>query len=98
MGVEACVNGVITRIASAGFAHWAEPIALDDYFARVSDFIIAGLRAQPANYSLNRIVTSNRHAQSAIQTSLVDRCCHQPATAVLATQWLPVKNPTSRQC
>jgi AcrR family transcriptional regulator len=45
-GVEACVNGVMARIASGGFAHWAEPIALDDYFARVTDFIIAGLRAQ----------------------------------------------------
>ncbi|WP_415753194.1 TetR/AcrR family transcriptional regulator [Pseudomonas leptonychotis] len=45
-GVEACVNGVMARIASGGFSHWAEPIALDDYFARVTDFIIAGLRAQ----------------------------------------------------
>ncbi|MFP6849198.1 MAG: helix-turn-helix domain-containing protein [Pseudomonas sp.] len=45
-GVEACINGVMTRIASGGFTHWAEPIALDDYFARVTDFIIAGLRAQ----------------------------------------------------
>jgi AcrR family transcriptional regulator len=47
-GVEACVSGVMTRIASGGFSHWAEPIALDDYFARVTDFIIAGLRAQAA--------------------------------------------------
>lgn len=47
-GVEACVSGVMTRIASGGFAHWAEPIALDDYFARVTDFIIAGLRTQAA--------------------------------------------------
>ncbi len=48
-GVEACVNGVMGRIAAGGFAHWAEPIALDDYFARVADFIIAGLRAQAAD-------------------------------------------------
>lgn len=47
-GVEACVNGVMARIASGGFAHWAEPIALDEYFARVTDFIIAGLRTQAA--------------------------------------------------
>lgn len=47
-GVEACVNGVMARIASGGFAHWGEPIALDDYFQRVTDFIIAGLRAQAA--------------------------------------------------
>jgi AcrR family transcriptional regulator len=48
-GVEACVNGVMARIASGGFAHWAEPIALDDYFDRVTDFIIAGLRGQAAS-------------------------------------------------
>jgi hypothetical protein len=48
-GVEACVNGVMARIASGGFAHWAEPIALNDYFDRVSDFIIAGLRGQAAS-------------------------------------------------
>src|SRR3990167_7322248 len=48
-GVEACVNGVMARIASGGFAHWAEPIALDEYFARVTDFIIAGLRTQAAD-------------------------------------------------
>ena len=48
-GVEACVNGVMVRIASGGFAHWAEPIALDEYFARVTDFIIAGLRTQAAD-------------------------------------------------
>lgn len=47
-GVEACVNGVMTRIASGGFAHWAEPISLHEYFTRVSDFIIAGLRTQAA--------------------------------------------------
>ena len=47
-GVEACVNGVMARIASGGFVHWAEPIALDEYFARVTDFIIAGLRTQAA--------------------------------------------------
>lgn len=45
-GVEACVNGVMARIASGGFAHWAEPIALAEYFDRVTDFIIAGLRSQ----------------------------------------------------
>jgi AcrR family transcriptional regulator len=56
-GVEACVNGVMARIASGGFEHWAEPIALGDYFDRVTDFIIAGLRGQavslcalPANH------------------------------------------------
>ncbi|MES2819925.1 MAG: helix-turn-helix domain-containing protein [Pseudomonadota bacterium] len=48
-GVEACVNGVMARIASGGFAHWAEPIALDEYFDRVTDFIIAGLRSQAAD-------------------------------------------------
>ena len=48
-GVEACVNGVMARIASGGFEHWAEPIALSDYFDRVSDFIIAGLRGQAAS-------------------------------------------------
>jgi AcrR family transcriptional regulator len=48
-GVEACVNGVMARIASGGFAHWSEPIALDDYFTRVTDFIIAGLRTQAAD-------------------------------------------------
>ncbi len=48
-GVEACVNGVMARIASGGFAHWAEPISLHEYFARVSDFIIAGLRTQAAD-------------------------------------------------
>jgi AcrR family transcriptional regulator len=48
-GVEACVNGVMARIASGGFAHWAEPIALNEYFARVTDFIIAGLRTQAAD-------------------------------------------------
>tara|TARA_R110000868_G_scaffold86703_5_gene243125 strand:- start:4531 stop:5187 length:657 start_codon:yes stop_codon:yes gene_type:complete len=47
-GVEACFNGVMARIASGGFAHWAEPIALNDYFTRVTDFIIAGLRTQAA--------------------------------------------------
>ena len=48
-GVEACVNGVMARIASGGFAHWAEPIELDAYFQRVTDFIIAGLRTQAAD-------------------------------------------------
>jgi AcrR family transcriptional regulator len=48
-GVEACVNGVMARIASGGFEHWAEPIALSEYFDRVTDFIIAGLRGQAAN-------------------------------------------------
>jgi AcrR family transcriptional regulator len=48
-GVEACVNGVMARIASGGFEHWAEPIALGDYFDRVTDFIIAGLRGQAAS-------------------------------------------------
>jgi AcrR family transcriptional regulator len=47
-GVEACVNGVMARIASGGFGHWAEPIALDEYFHRVTEFIIAGLNAQAA--------------------------------------------------
>ncbi|WP_439859259.1 TetR/AcrR family transcriptional regulator [Pseudomonas sp. MBLB4136] len=47
-GVEACFNGVMARIASGGFEHWAEPIALHDYLERVSDFIIAGLRGQAA--------------------------------------------------
>ncbi|WP_298187733.1 TetR/AcrR family transcriptional regulator [uncultured Pseudomonas sp.] len=47
-GVEACFNGVMARIASGGFAHWADPIALDDYFTCVTDFIIAGLRTQAA--------------------------------------------------
>ena len=56
-GVEACVNGVMARIASGGFAHWAEPIALDDYFARVTDFIIAGLCAQATAL----LATSNSH-------------------------------------
>jgi AcrR family transcriptional regulator len=45
-GVEACINGVMARIASGGFEHWADPIALNDYFDRVSDFIIAGLHGQ----------------------------------------------------
>lgn len=45
-GVEACVNGVMARIASGGFAHWAEYIELDAYFDRVTDFIIAGLQGQ----------------------------------------------------
>ncbi|NQD93511.1 TetR/AcrR family transcriptional regulator [Pseudomonas sp. CrR25] len=48
-GVEACINGVMARIASGGFAHWAEPIALHDYLERVSEFIIAGLRGQAAS-------------------------------------------------
>ena len=47
-GVEACVNGVMARSASGGFAHWAEPIELDAYFQRVTDFIIAGLQGQAA--------------------------------------------------
>ena len=47
-GVEACFNGAMARIASGGFEHWAEPIALADYLDRVSDFIIAGLRGQAA--------------------------------------------------
>lgn len=47
-GVEACVNGVVARIASGGFEHWGEYIALDDYFDRVTDFIIAGLQGQAA--------------------------------------------------
>lgn len=47
-GVEACLNGVKARIASGGFAHWAEPIELDAYFERVTDFIIAGLHGQAA--------------------------------------------------
>lgn len=47
-GVEACVNGVMARIASGGFDHWADPIAFDAYFDRVTDFIIAGLRGQAA--------------------------------------------------
>nr|WP_322941959.1 helix-turn-helix domain-containing protein [Pseudomonas sp. s4] len=47
-GVEACVNGVMARIASGGFAHWAEYIELDAYFDRVTDFIIAGLQGQAA--------------------------------------------------
>jgi hypothetical protein len=38
----------MARIASGGFEHWAEPIALSDYFDRVTDFIIAGLRGQAA--------------------------------------------------
>jgi AcrR family transcriptional regulator len=56
-GVEACVNGVMARIASGGFAHWAEPIALDEYFTRVTDFIIAGLRSQAADL----LAQSSRH-------------------------------------
>jgi AcrR family transcriptional regulator len=56
-GVEACVNGVMARIASGGFSHWAEPIALDDYFTCVTDFIIAGLRAQATTL----LATSHRH-------------------------------------
>lgn len=47
-GVEACINGVMTRIASGGFAHWAEYIELGAYFDRVTDFIIAGLQGQAA--------------------------------------------------
>lgn len=47
-GVEACINGVMTRIASGGFEHWADPIAFDAYFERVTDFIIAGLHGQAA--------------------------------------------------
>lgn len=47
-GVEACVNGVMARIASGGFAHWAEYIELDAYFDRITDFIIAGLQGQAA--------------------------------------------------
>lgn len=47
-GVEACVNGVMARIASGGFAHWAESIELDAYFDHVTDFIIAGLQGQAA--------------------------------------------------
>jgi AcrR family transcriptional regulator len=47
-GVEACVNGVMARIASGGFSHWTESIALDEYFQRVTDFILAGLNAQAA--------------------------------------------------
>ena len=47
-GVEASFNGVMARIASGGFSHWAESIALDEYFHRVTDFIIAGLNAQAA--------------------------------------------------
>lgn len=47
-GVEACVNGVMARIASGGFAHWAEYIELGAYFDRVTDFIIAGLQGQAA--------------------------------------------------
>ena len=47
-GVEACINGVVARIASGGFAHWAEYIELDAYFDRVTDFIIAGLQGQAA--------------------------------------------------
>ncbi|MCW1936634.1 hypothetical protein OMD46_10535 [Pseudomonas sp. MDMC_285] len=38
----------MARIASGGFAHWAEPIELDAYFQRVTDFIIAGLQGQAA--------------------------------------------------
>lgn len=45
-GVEACFNGVMARIAAGGFSHWAEPIALHDYFDCVTDFIIAGLCGQ----------------------------------------------------
>ncbi|WPC06331.1 helix-turn-helix domain-containing protein [Pseudomonas benzenivorans] len=55
-GVEACFSGVMARIASGGFAHWAEPIGLPDYFERVTDFIIAGLKGQAASlrgYRLN---------------------------------------------
>lgn len=47
-GVEACINGVMARIASGGFAHWAEYIELGAYFDRVTDFIIAGLHGQAA--------------------------------------------------
>ena len=53
-GVEACVNGVTARIAAGGFAHWVEPIALDEYFTRVTEFIIAGLRAQAADLLAQR--------------------------------------------
>lgn len=45
-GVEATFNGVMARIASGGFSHWAEPIELHDYLERVTDFIIAGLKGQ----------------------------------------------------
>jgi AcrR family transcriptional regulator len=48
-GVEACVNGVMARIASGGFEHWANPIALNAYFDSVTDFIIAGLHGQAAS-------------------------------------------------
>ena len=51
-GVEASVNGVMARIASGGFVHWAEPIALSDYLDRVTDFIIAGLHGQAATLSV----------------------------------------------
>lgn len=52
-GVEASINGVMARIASGGFGHWAEPIALHDYFERVTDFIIAGLRGQAASLRMS---------------------------------------------
>lgn len=47
-GVEACVNGVMARIASGGFDNWPEPFDLKLYFDRVTDFALAGLQGQAA--------------------------------------------------
>lgn len=45
-GVEACVNGVMARIASGGFENWPEPFDIKLYFDRVTDFALAGLQGQ----------------------------------------------------
>ncbi len=37
---------LVTRRA---FEYWANPIPLSDYFDRVTDFILAGLRGQAAS-------------------------------------------------
>lgn len=49
--VEASFLGVMARIATGSFAFCEAPFRIEDYFDQISDFIIAGLQGQAAQFS-----------------------------------------------
>ena len=51
--LEASVLGVMARIATGSFAFCEAPFQVEEYFDRISDFIIAGLQGQAAQFPIN---------------------------------------------
>ena len=49
--LEASVLGVMARIATGSFSFCEAPFQVAEYFDRISDFIIAGLQGQAAQFS-----------------------------------------------